>query len=246
MRNWRTVRQRTMLFALGFVVALLIEMIAEKTPSLWLLGFDSDPVITYQRWYRNHPERARDKTFWLGVPIEQCPLDLEVYQEILYQTKPDLLVETGTFKGGSAYFFASMFDLLRNGRVVTIDIVNLPGRPQHPRITYITGSSVSPETVEQVKASIRPGEKVMVLLDSAHQKTHVLKELEFFGPLVTKGNYMLIHDTDYNGHPVRPDFGPGPGEAVGEFLEHHPEFARDFSCETYGVTLLPGGYLKRL
>lgn len=246
MKDWHAVRERTMLFALGLVAALLITSIAEKTHSLWFAGSDSDPVIAYHRWYKEHPERVGDTTFWLGTPIQQCPLDLEVYQEILYQTKPDLLIETGTFKGGSAHFFASMFDLLGHGRVETIDIANFPGRPQHPRITYITGSSVSPEIVERIKASIGPGEKVMVLLDSSHLKSHVLKELELFGPLVTKGNYLLIHDTDFSGNPFLPDSGSGPGAAVEEFLEHHPEFVRDNSCEKYGMTLLPGGYLKRL
>lgn len=242
-RNWRAMRRDGMLFALGFVVALLVVVIVENTSPLWFLGYRSDPVGMYHRWYRLHPERTRDKTLWLGVPIQQCPLDMQVYQRILYQTKPDVLIETGTLNGGSAYFFASMFDLIGNGRVVTIDIAPLPGRPQHPRITYITGSSASPEIVERVKTSIGPNEKVMVLLDSSHQKDHVTKELELFAPLVTKGNYLLVHDT---GGPVRPFLGPRSGEAVDEFLPHHSEFARDSSCENYGVTLLPGGFLKRL
>jgi cephalosporin hydroxylase len=263
-RNWLAIRQGALLFALGFVVALLVVVILVSTSPSWFIGYRSDPVSTYLRWYRLHPEQTRDKTQWLGVPIQQCPLDLQVYQRILYQTRPDVLVETGTFHGGSAYFFASMFDLIGNGRVVTIDIASFPGRPHHPRITYLTGSSESPEIVEQVKELIRPNEKVMVLLDSAHQKDHVMKELELFAPLVTKGDYLLVHDTGgpvrlfpgpesgeavdefFKGGPVRFFPGPEAGEAVDEFLRHNSEFVRDRSCENYGVTLLPGGFLKRL
>jgi cephalosporin hydroxylase len=242
-RNWLAIRQGGMLFALGFIVAVLFVVIVVNTSPSWLLGPPPDPASMYLRWYRLHPEQTRDKTQWLGVPIQQCPLDLQVYQRILYETRPDVLVETGTFHGGSAYFFASMFDLIGNGRVVTIDIVAFPGRPHHPRITYLTGSSESPEIVEQVRKLIGPNEKVMVLLDSAHQKDHVMKELELFSPLVTKGDYLLVHDT---GGPVRPFPGPESGEALHEFLRHHSEFAVDTSCENYGVTLLPGGFLKRL
>ena len=240
-RNWFAILRDSMLFVLGFVVALLVVIIVVNASPSWLSGSRPDPASAYLRWYRLHPEQT--KTQWLGVPIQQCPLDLQVYQRILYQTRPDVLIETGTFHGGSAYFFASMFDLIGNGRVVSIDIAVLPGRPRHPRITYITGSSESPAVVEQVKKSIGPNERVMVLLDSSHDKGHVMKELELFAPFVTKGDYLLVHDTE---GPVRPFPGPESGEAVDEFLRRHSEFARDRSCENYGVTLLPGGFLKRL
>lgn len=216
---------------------------------LFYAGRQSQPIpdlTAFHRWYYEDHKSTWDNTYWLGVPLEKCPLDLHVYQEILYETKPDVLIECGTFKGGSAYFFASMFDLLQHGRVITIDVKDYPKKPQHPRITYLSGSSISPGVLEAVKASIQPGEKVMVSLDSDHHKEHVLKELEIYAPLVTLGNYLVVEDTNLNGHPIVPDFGPGPAEAVDEFLLHNRQFERDASREKFGLTFSPGGYLKRV
>ena len=183
---------------------------------------------------------------WLGVPIEKGPFDTWVYQEIICETKPDVLIEAGTFKGGSALYFASIFDLMKRGRVLTIDIKQFPDRPQNERITYLLGSSTSDAIFQQVKNSIHPGEKVMVSLDSNHHKDHVLKELKLYSGLVTPGNYLVVEDTDLNGHPVLPLFGPGPMEAVEEFLKNNSDFIQDRSREKYGVTLFPGGWLKRV
>jgi cephalosporin hydroxylase len=183
---------------------------------------------------------------WLGVPIEKGPFDTWVYQEIIYETKPDVLIEAGTFKGGSALYFASIFDLMKRGRVLTIDIKEFPDRPQNERITYLLGSSTSDAIFQQVKNSIHPGEKVMVSLDSDHHKDHVLKELKLYSGLVTPGNYVVVEDTDLNGHPVLPLFGPGPMEAVEGFLKNNSDFIQDRSREKYGITLFPGGWLKRV
>jgi cephalosporin hydroxylase len=212
-------------------------------------GRQSRPIpdlTSFHRWYYDNQKTTWDNTYWLGVPLEKCPLDLHIYQEILYETKPDVLIECGTYKGGSAYFFASMFDLLQHGKVITIDVKDFPMKPQHPRITYLVGSSVSPAVLKAVKASIQPGDRVMVSLDSDHHKEHVLKELEIYAPLVTLGNYLVVEDTNLNGHPVVPDYGPGPAEALEEFLRRNPQFQRDPSREKFGLTFSPGGYLKRV
>jgi cephalosporin hydroxylase len=86
----------------------------------------------------------------------------------------------------------------------------------------------------------------MVSLDSDHHKDHVLKELKLYGPLVTPGNYLVVEDTDINGHPVMPRWGPGPMEAVEEFMKNNSDFIQDRSREKFGVTLFPGGWLKRV
>lgn len=198
----------------------------------------------FNRWIYDRSEWA-GKTRWLGVEALKNPMDMWVYQDILYETKPDVLVEAGTAYGGSAYYFASLFDLLGKGRIVTIDILPIPSRPKHPRIAYLLGSSTSDEILKQVRDGIHPGERVMVVLDSDHHKDHVRRELEDYSPLVCQGCYLVVEDTNINGNPVLPDYGPGPKEAVHDFLGTHKEFVQDFSREYLGVTYFPGGWLKR-
>ena len=184
--------------------------------------------------------------YWLGVPIRKCPLDLWSYQEILFETRPDLIIETGTAFGGSALFLASMCDVLSNGRVVSIDVMARPDRPKHERITYLAGSSTSQSIVDRVRSMVRPGERVMAILDSDHSMQHVLRELRAFGPLVSKGCYLVVEDTNINGHPVAPHFGPGPWEAVDEFLSGNDDFVADRSKEKFILTFNPRGFLRRV
>jgi len=183
---------------------------------------------------------------WMGVATLKCPFDLWIYQEILQEIRPDLLIETGTARGGSALFLASMFDLLGNGQVVSIDIVRRPEWPSHPRVTYLTGSSTSPEILDDVRQRAAKASRVMVILDSDHKKDHVLAELRAFAPLVSAGSYLIVEDTNINGHPVFPGFGPGPWEAIDEFLAGTNEFVRDRDRERFFVTFNPGGYLRRI
>lgn len=186
------------------------------------------------------------KTYWLGVPTRKCPLDLWIYQEILHEVRPDIIVETGTRWGGSALFLASLCDVLGHGRVITIDI-EVPGeRPSHDRITYLLGSSTSPQIVEEVSNNIRPGHRVMVCLDSDHAMDHVLTEMRTYGTLVSPGSYLIVEDTNINGHPVAPGWGPGPMEAVQEFLKETREFVVDESREKLLLTFNPKGYLRRV
>jgi len=183
---------------------------------------------------------------WLGTPIEKNPLDLWIFQEIIYQVKPDVIVEAGTWKGGSALYMANLLDLLHQGKLITIDIEEQPNRPVHPRIQYLLGSSTAPEIVAIVKSGIGPKDKVMVVLDSDHRKEHVLKELLIYSKLVTKGSYLILEDTNVNGHPVYPEFGPGPMEALQEYLKDHSDLEIDKSRERLFVTFNPSGYLRKV
>jgi cephalosporin hydroxylase len=183
---------------------------------------------------------------WLGVAALKCPFDLWVYQEILHEIKPDIVLETGTARGGSALFLASVLDLLGSGALVSIDIVRRPEWPTHPRITYLTGSSTSAPIMVQVRTRVAGASRVMVILDSDHKKDHVLDELRLYSPLVTRGSYLIVEDTNINGRPVFPGFGPGPAEAVDEFLAANTAFERDRSRERFFVTFNPGGYLRRM
>jgi cephalosporin hydroxylase len=184
-------------------------------------------------------------TFWLGTPVIKCPLDLWIYQEIIMdlETRPDLIVETGTMRGASAHFMAWIFDLVGSGRVITIDNRDLDGRPRHPRIEYLTGSSIDEEIVARVRGSVVPGERVMVVLDSRHHRDHVIAELRAYASLVTKGNYLIVEDTNVNSW--RPEFEPGPLEAVREYLEEDDSFTIDRSQEKFMMTFNPNGYLVK-
>lgn len=183
-------------------------------------------------------------TFWLGNPILKCPLDLWLYQEMLHEVKPELIVETGTAFGGSALYLASLCDLMGAGEIVTID-VEKRDRPAHPRITYLTGSSTAPHVRDEVAERAQSLERVVVLLDSDHRKDHVLAEMRTYAPLVTPASYLVVEDTNLNGHPVDPSFGPGPMEAVDEFLREDDRFTIDETKNKFFLSFNPRGYLKR-
>ena len=182
---------------------------------------------------------------WLGRRILKNPLDLFIYQEIIYEIKPDVIVETGTSYGGSALFFASILDLIGKGKVITNDI-HKPRPFTNRRITFLHGSSVDMEIFKKIKKLIGRGEKVIVILDSDHRKEHVFRELEMYSKLVSVGSYLIVEDTNLNGNPVRDDFGPGPNEAVAEFMGKQKSFAVDKKREKFLMTHNPGGFLKRV
>jgi cephalosporin hydroxylase len=185
---------------------------------------------------------------WLGFPMFKCPLDMWIYQELITALRPELIIETGTYKGGSALYLATLCDLLDHGRVITIDIDAHAAaeRPQHPRIEYLIGSSVDPAIVAYTRAAVRETPNALVILDSDHRTEHVAEELRVYSPLVPPGGYLIVEDTNVGGHPAYPEFGPGPWEAVQAFLAEHPEFAIDRSCERFLLTMNPSGYLRRV
>lgn len=223
------------LFAAGWWLSALVQARPENV------------IASYHRWYHANGDQTYNNTFWRGVPVQQCPLDMWVIQEILFETTPDVIVEAGTYLGGSSSYMASILDLIGNGRILTIDVEDYPGKPKHGRVTFLHGSSTAPEIVSAVKASIHQGERVMVVLDSAHEGEHVRKELELYSGLVTEGCYLIVEDTHFNGHPVLPDFGYGPMEALHDFLKtNSARFEIDESREKFGMTFNPDGYLKRV
>ncbi len=205
-----------------------------------------DVVDSFHRLYYESAEQTWQSTRWLGVEVQKCPLDLWIYQELLFDLRPQLIVETGTFQGGSAYYLASVCDLLGCGEIVTIDVTARPNRPDHPRITYVTASSTDPAVVDDLRETVRDLDSVLVILDSDHSATHVADELRLLSPLVTLGGYVVVEDTNVNGRPVLADFGPGPGEAVDEFLASTDEFVADASREKLFMTFNPSGYLRRV
>lgn len=196
----------------------------------------------FAKLYYSNPDVTWRNTFWRGIPTLKNPLDLWVYQEIVSETKPDVIIETGTFKGGSAIFLADLCEALDHGVVRSIDIVN-HNPPEHNRVSYILGDSIDIHTFRQ--AIWEAGNKrVMVILDSDHHKDHVLTELVLYGTVVTPGCYMIVEDTQMNGHPVEWTKGEGPMEAVADYLKRNTNFIPDKSREKFYLTFNPSGYLR--
>lgn len=182
---------------------------------------------------------------WRGTPCCKHPCDLLIYQEIVDKTRPELIIECGTRNGGSALFLADMCELVGSGRVITVDNA-VCERPCHERITYVLGSSTSDSVVELVTAEAAKANRILVILDSDHRTEHVLRELELYSPLVTKGSYIIVEDTILGGHPVRSDLGPGPTEAINEFMSETKDFEVDTDMERLMITYNAGGFLKRV
>lgn len=183
--------------------------------------------------------------FWLGIPIQKNPSDLWIYQEIIFEIKPDIIIETGTFTGGSTLFMAHICDIIGKGKIISID-TEPQSPPKHNRIIYLHGSSISEEIVSEVKKNVQQNDKVLVILDSVHNKDYVLKEMTSYAGLVSIGSYLIVEDTCINNNPVFPGFGPGPMEAIQYFLETNRSFLSDLSKEKFFLTFNPKGYLKRI
>lgn len=184
-------------------------------------------------------------TWWMGIRTYKCPLDLWVYQEMLWELRPDLVIETGTAEGGSARYLAHVLDVIGRGDVITIDPIPPRHPPLHPRIRYLQGSSVDPVIVQHLTDLVLGKGTVIVILDSIHTREHVAEELRLYHSLVTPDSYLIVEDTNINGHPVYRDHGPGPMEAVREFLAGRDDFFADTSKEKFFLSFNPGGYLRR-
>lgn len=202
---------------------------------------------------------------WLGRPVIQLPEDMIRLQEVIFSVQPDVIVETGIAHGGSLVFYASLCKAMGRGRVVGVDIEIRPHNrkaiEEHflfPLITLIEGSSTAPETVERVRGETRPGEKVLVLLDSNHTKEHVLAELNAYAPLVSRGSYIVAMDgimEQVVGAPrTEPDWTwNNPRRAalqfVGEnpdFIIEEPRFLFNEGNITDRVTYWPSAFIKRI
>ncbi len=202
---------------------------------------------------------------WLGRPIIQFPQDMVVLQEIIWDVKPDLIIETGIAHGGSLIFYASMLTLLEacgeidNGKVLGIDIdirehnrKAIENHPMSKKITMYEGSSIDEKMISKVKEFAKQGAKILVCLDSNHTHDHVLQELNAYAELVSTGSYCCVLDTIIEDMPIgsfsdRPwDKGNNPKTAVHEFLKNNNNFEINYSIENKTlITVAPDGFLKR-
>ena len=196
---------------------------------------------------------------WLGRPVIQFPQDLSALQEIIWSTRPDLIIETGIAHGGSLIFHASILHLLGNeGRVLGVDIdirdhnrAEIETHPLFERIDMIQGSSIEDDIAERVAETASEAGQVMVVLDSNHTHAHVLRELELYAPLVTRDCYLVVCDTLIEDMPDDsfPDRSWGKGDnprtALNAFLETTDRFEIDTSMDAkLQISVAPGGYLK--
>ena len=207
-------------------------------------------VDSFHKYYEK--QKLRQNTKWLGIPCWKLPFDAFIIQDIIYETKPDYIIETGTAFGGSSLFYASLCDLMDHGSVVTIDIElkhdNYKSdvkKSVKDRIKYIGGGSTN-ELVFQEIFRIVDNSKNLVILDSWHSYDHVRKELEIYSKLVPVGSYLIVEDTHVSGHPIEWEWGKGPFEAVEDFLKENDNFEIDYDREVYSMTFNPSGYLRRV
>ena len=214
--------------------------------------------LFHNLFYKNRNTLERNQ--WLGLPAVQNPNDVWITQEILFEVKPDFVVEAGTFMGGSAVLWAMILrEVNPAARVITIDIHDLVSEAKKlpifkERVDFLLGSSTAPEIVAEVKRRVA-GHNVVVILDSDHRKNHVLKELMAYADIVQPGSYIIVQDSDINGHPVviEPQGPassyagePGPMEAIQEFFTLDKRFKIDLDRERLMLTMNPNGYLRRV
>lgn len=198
---------------------------------------------------------------WMGRPIIQYPQDMVAMQELIWEIKPDLIIETGIAHGGSLIYYASLLELIGEGEVVGIDIdirahnrAAIEKHPMFKRIKMIEGSAVSEETVALVKEHAKGKKRILVCLDSNHTHEHVLQELQYYSPFVTPGSYIVVFDTIVEDLPEgyfaqqRPwGISNNPKTAVHEFLKSNPDFEIDYSIDNKVlISVAPEGYLKRI
>ena len=222
----------------------------ERLSELWLkVGWNEKYTYTFS---------------WFGRPVIQLPDDMLRTQEVIYATRPDVIVETGVAHGGALVFYASLFQAMGRGRVIGVELDLRPhnraaiaAHELAHRITIVDGSSIAPDTVARVRQLIAPGDRVMVILDSNHSKAHVASELEAYAPLVSEGCYLVATDgvmREVADVPRgRPDWSwDNPSAAAEEFAVAHPEFelhqpAWPFSESALerNVTHWPSAWLRR-
>jgi len=236
-----------------------------KSETLDLYSTEAFQVIS-REWLRVGWDQKYPYTFsWMGRPIIQLPEDIIRIQEVIYQTKPDVILETGVAHGGSLIFYAGLCKAMERGRVIGVDVEirkhnreAIEAHEMFPYITLIEGDSVGADTVAKVQSLIQPGEKVLVILDSCHTKSHVAKELEAYHALVGPGSYVVatdgimkeVYDVPRGTQEWKDDH---PAAAAEEFVLTHPEFVLEQPAWPFNeselsenITHWPSAWLRKV
>ena len=204
----------------------------------------------YHKWYYN--TEVFNKITWMGVNTQKSVSDMWNYQEILFELKPSLVIEFGTHYGGSALYFANVMRQIGEPfKVLSVDVFHGPLEPAARRdsdIMFVESRSTVPAVAEHIRRlrSEFPG-KVFAILDSDHSMNHVLAEMKMLRPLLSAGDYVIVEDSNMNGHPVLPGWGPGPYEAIEAYEQEFPnDYTHDVARENkFGWTQAPNGFLIR-
>jgi cephalosporin hydroxylase len=205
--------------------------------------------MTLREWLLNHQKNiVFSKCSWMGAKTLKNPLDAWIYQELIYSVKPDVIVEIGSYAGGSTLYFAHLLELMGHGMVISVDIDRTNYRVSHKRITAITGDSSSPEVFKQVEQLCRD-RTVLVMHDGGHEKEQVARDLALYSKLVTLGSYFIVEDSIVDIFDEGDALGTtyaGPMGAILEFIADNKNFEIDDDCERYILTYNQKGFLKRI
>ncbi|SRR5581483_543425 len=242
------------LTALALVVAFCAAAFAwyeRRHPRVFIQTVPQDASLRDKFLAAYYSTDVWERTYWMGVPSLQTPTDNWSMQEILWEIKPDFVIETGTYNGGTSLYYAALLSIIGDkGKVITVDIDDSrigeasQRKLWKERVEFIKGSSVDKAVSDRIRREVE-GHSVVVTLDALHTRDHVFKELEIYSQLVPVGSYLVVQDTSV-GHPILADAGPGPMEAVQDFLKTHDNFVVDRSREKFLLTFYPSGWLKRV
>jgi len=222
----------------------------------YFLGFLDTLAIKRVEYLAQSKTDQWDNT-WYGIRIMQYPEDLLSYENVVHDVRPDVIIETGTAYGGTTLYLATILENINpNGKIYTVDIdakawegtlktiQDQPAARLLKRIEFMAGSSTAPEIVARMTAAAKGASKVLIILDSAHGKGHVLEELKLYSPLVSPENYVIVNDTHLDGTKVL-EYQDGPLAAVREFMATTKDFTIDHKRDRFYLSCMRSGFLKR-
>jgi len=200
-------------------------------------------------WTIDLNDKALQDARWMGVHASKNPLDAWIYQEIIWETRPDVVVELGSADGGGALFLAHMLELLGGDRIViSVDVSRDTFAAEHERIVEVTGLTTDPDVIRRV-TELCDRRRAMVIHDASHREKNVLADLRTYGPLVSPGCYLVVEDGIADWLPVRKlpgsDPGPGPYPAIQAYVAENPAFELDRDRERFRMTNNPSGFLRK-
>ena len=208
--------------------------------------FDEDFKIFKDKYLNWFHKDCHFNCTWFGREALKNPFDAWVYQEIIYNTKPTIIIEIGNYSGGSTLYLATILDGLGFGKILGVDMNQEKVKDlNHNRISWITGDATSLDVYDKVKNEISQDDRVMIIEDSSHEYDSTLSILELYSPLVSKDCYFIIEDGICKEEYI-PGPKPGPFEATHEFLKTHSEFQIDKKMEKFFLTYNPDGFLKKI